>query len=174
MKKLFKTTLLMSALAFGASTASAATMNLGYSQVDLGQGISGPGGGIGWDISLPLDGRFIPISGLELGFGSMFNGYSVSKDTGDGSSFMLGISGEATLGYRFFHNKMKASAGLGYGYLSVNSIDFIGMQYSANLNYNFSEKYGVKVSYTKASLSPSVGNGTLDANKIGVFFTIQR
>lgn len=145
---------------------------VGYSTIDLGNGVTGKGGVIGWDAALPLDGAKIPVKGIEVGLSTAIEGYGLSGG-GSGSS-LYGMNAEINAGYRFLHEKMKVEAGVGYGYLAMNSLYLTGMQYSTAAQYNFTDKYGIKVSYTKNSFSQSVGDGTIDSNKIGVFLTIRR
>ena len=149
------------------------TASVGYSYLDFGSGITGQGGTFGYNFTLPLDGEKMPVKGIEVGFGMNFDGYSLSSDSSttiDSTAF--GINGELTAGYRFLNDKMKVQAGLGYGYLAVNSLYFTGMQYSGAVSYDITDKYGVEAIYTGTNYSPSIGSGNFDGSKVGVNLTI--
>ena len=173
---ILKKSLLVAATAAALTTSAMAgtvtsNMSVGYSYIDMGSGITGNGGTIGWDIALPLDGENMPVKGLEVGFGVNVDLYGLS---GAGDSSIAGANGELTLGYRMLNDKMVAKAGVGYGYLSPNSnLYFTGMQYSGAVDYMITDKFGVEGIYTYTTLSPSVGSGDFNTNKFGVNLLIK-
>lgn len=171
-----KTLLAVTAVAALSTSAMAANtisnMSVGYSHINMGHNITGNGGVIGWNIAVPLNGSYMPIQNLEVGFGANVSFYGMSGLAAN--SNMVGASGKVTIGYRMLNDRLTAKAGIGYGYLSPDSnLDFTGMNYSTSVDYMVTPKLGVEGIYTYSTLTPSVGSGKYNTNKVGLNLLIK-
>lgn len=160
---------LLGALAGALQADNIALASIGYSYADLGDGLTGQGGSVGYDINIPLDGESIPFKGLVVGFGFGFDAYGLNSDSTNNisSSTAAGANLEATLGYRITKD-LTAKAGLGYEYISLgDSVALAGMQYSGSLVYQIGESWGVEAIYTGGNLTLLPGDQSYNTSKIG-------
>ena len=145
-----------------------ALSSVGYSYVDLGDGLTGHGGSVGYDINIPLDGESMPFKGLVLGFGFGFDAYGLSSESSSNSlSTAAGANIEVTLGYQII-NKLTAKAGLGYEYIALNdSAALAGMQYTGSIVYQIGDSWGLEAIYTGGNLELVPSNQSYNTSKIG-------
>ncbi len=173
MKKIVTVLLMVGTL--GATAALASNENIisetkiGYSYLDLGEGTTGQGAELGWDVSFPMS-----IRSIELGFGINADFYSLSGNDASYQSLVGGADVHGTAGYRFLDGKVKAEAALGYAYISLSdNFALTGVQYSGSLQYKINKRFALEAVYTAASLDPTLGSGTFDINKIGINLRIK-
>jgi len=140
--------------------------HIGYSNISMGED-SGHGANFGFDFAIPIFGAD-KIQGFNVGLGVEVEGASIDNSTG-GSTGVWGGNGKAFVGYNF--KDFNVRAGGGYQYLSINDSSYVdGFVMTSSAGWNFSEKYGIQVTYKTGDLSLNGSGPDISTDIIGVSF----
>jgi len=159
------------ALGFGASSVSASDliggMNIGYTNMDIG-GVSGNGGHLGYDFGIPIftedKNGFNVGAEIELQWVVMDDSTNVDSSVG-------GATGGLFIGY--YKDGFWGRVGGDYQYLAITDSAYVsGFVPNIRAGWDFSDRFGVEVSYKTGTLDLNGDGPGVDVDTIGISLTI--
>jgi len=171
MKKILLSTLATIALIGTTLTANESgfivEQHIGYTNISM-ENESGHGANLGFDFAIPIFGAN-KTNGLNIGLGIEVEGASIDSSTGSGSVGVYGGTGKGFLGYNY--KDFNVRVGGGYQYLKITEASYAdGFVMTSSAGWNFSEKFGVQVTYKTGDLSLNGSGPDIKTDTVGINF----
>jgi hypothetical protein len=142
-------------------------MHIGYSNISVGDA-SGHGMNLGYDFGIPVFTED-KNKGFNIGAEVEVQG-AVMDETDEVSSSVGGGTVGLFVGYNY--KKVYARVGGDYQYLSIADSTYVsGFVPNVRAGYQFTDKYGIEVSYKTGSLDLNGDGPGIDVDTIGISFT---